>query len=161
MIPLHWDCMQCCPLEDFIWSTSCCCYAPWLLLLSCYPLLHLALLCFPRKSSPLQPLTTHYLAFSLPSKSLILNLVYLYYFISSIYDFQSSSSPLSFLSNAIGLTQFGFFKGELYPISHNALIMDCFSRAHLYDMPRVTVSSFVSKIDREKINIVKYPSLFT
>ena len=57
---------------------------------------------------------------------------------------------MSILSNSTGLTQFGFFKRELYPISHNALIMDCFSRAHLYDMPRVTVSSFGSKIDREK-----------
>ena len=58
---------------------------------------------------------------------------------------------MSHLSNAIGLTQFGFFKRELCPISHNALIMDCFSKAHLYGMPRVTVSSFGSKIDREKI----------
>ena len=49
-----------------------------------------------------------------------------------------------------GLTQFGFLKRYLYPISHNALIMDCFSRAHLYDVPRVTVSSFISEIDREK-----------
>ena len=82
--------------------------------------------------------------------SLILNLVYLCYFRSSISDFWSCSSPLSRLANAIGLTQFGFFKRELYPISHNALIMDCFSRAHLYGVPCITVSSFGSKIDREK-----------
>ena len=41
-----------------------------------------------------------------------------------------------------------FFKRELYPISHTALIMDCFSRSHLYGVPRVTVSSFASKLDR-------------
>ena len=57
---------------------------------------------------------------------------------------------MSLLSNATGLTQFGFFKRELYPISHNALIMDCFSRVHLYGMPCVIVSSFGSEIDREK-----------
>ena len=142
--------MQFCPLEDFIGWTSCCCYAPWLMLFSCYPLLHLAWLCCPRNSSPLQPLTTHDLAFSLPSRSSILNLVYLCYFRSSISDFWSCSSPLSYLSNSIGLTEFGFFKRELYPISHTALIMDCFIKAHLYDMPRVTVSSFGSKIDRSK-----------
>ena len=138
------------PLEDFIWWTSCCCYAPWLLILSCYPLLHLSLLCFPRKSGPLQSLTTHDLAFSLPSRSSILNLVYLYYFRSPISNFNYYIIPLSHISNSTGLTQFGFFKGELYPISHNALIMDCFSRANLYDVPRVTVSSFGSEIDRNK-----------
>ena len=58
---------------------------------------------------------------------------------------------MSLLSNSTGLTQFGFFKRELCPISHNALIMDCFSRAHLYGMQRVAVSSFGSEIDREKI----------
>ena len=55
------------------------------------------------------------------------------------------------LSNATGLTQFGFFKRELYPISHNALIKYYFRRAHLYGVARVIVSSFVSEIDREKI----------
>ena len=29
--------------------------------------------------------------------------------------------------------------------------MDCFSRVNLYDVPRVTVSSFGFEIDREKI----------
>ena len=106
--------------------------------------------CCPRNSGPLQPLTTHVLDFSLPSRSSILNLVYLCYFRLPICDFHPYSSPLSLLSNATGLTQFGFFKGELYPISHTALIMDCFSRAHLYGMPRVIISSFASKIDRVK-----------
>ena len=58
------DCMQCCPLEDFIWWNSCSCYAPWMLLLSFYPFLHLAFLFCRRNSDPLQPLTTHDLAFS-------------------------------------------------------------------------------------------------
>ena len=89
-------------------------------------------------------------SFFLPSRSSILNLVYLCHFISSISDFWSCSSPLSLLSNAIGLTQFGFFKKELCLISHNSLIMDCFSRAHLYSVPCVTVSSFGSEIYREK-----------
>ena len=89
-------------------------------------------------------------SFLLPSRSSILNLVYLCYFRSSISDFQSYIIPLSHLSNAIVLTQFGFSKRELYPISHNALIMECFSRAHLYGMPRVTVSSFGSEINIEK-----------
>ena len=105
------------------------------------------LLCCHRNSGPLQPLTTHDLAFSLPSKSSILNLVYIFYFISSISNFRSCSSPLSHIFNAIGLTQFGFFKRELYPISHNALIMDCFSKENLYGVPRVPVSSFGSEID--------------
>ena len=130
--------------------TCCFCSAPWFLLFSCYSLLHLALLCFPRKSGPLQPLTTHDLAFSLPSRSSILNLVYLCYLRSPISDFRYCSSILSLLSNAMVLTQFGFFKRELYPISHNALIMDCFSRANLYGVPRVTVSSFSSEIDRSQ-----------
>ena len=121
------------------------------MIFSFYPLLHLALLCCPRKSGPLQPLTTHDLAFSLPSRSSILNLVYLFYLRSPIFYFQSYSIPLSHISNAIGLIQFGFFKRELYPISHNALITDCFSGASLYDMPRVTVSSFRYEIDREKL----------
>ena len=121
--------MQCCPLEDFIWWNSCCCYARLLLLLSCYTLLHLALLCCCRKSGPLQPLTTHDLDFSC-----LLGARYWIWCIS-----------------VIGLTQFGFFNKYLCPISHNALIMDYFSRAHLYGVPRVIVSSFGSEIDREKI----------
>ena len=84
--------------------------------------------------------------------------MYLYYFRSLISNFRSCSIPLSLIFNSIGLTQFGFFKRELYPISHNALIKDCFSRAHLHGVPRVIVSSFVSKIDRVKI---KYCAIST
>ena len=87
-------------------------------------------------------------SFFLPSRSLILNLMYICYFRSPICYFRSCSSPLSLLSNAIGLNQFGFFKKYLYPISHNALIMDFFSRSHLYGIPHVIVSSFGFEIDR-------------
>ena len=83
----------------------------------------------PYKFWSLATLDNTWSSFFLPSRSLILNLVYLCYFRSSISNFWYCSSPLSFLSNAIGLTQFGFFKRELYPISHTALIMDCFSKA--------------------------------
>ena len=48
------------------------------------------------------------------------------------------------------MTQFGFFKRDLCPISHNALIMDCFSKANLYDIPHITISSFGYEIDRKK-----------
>ena len=67
---------------------------------------------------------------------------------------------MSHLSNAIGMIQFGFFKGELYPISHNSLIMDCFSRVNLYGMAHVTVSSFGFEIDREKIIYYEISSTF-
>ena len=79
--------------------------------------------------------------------------MYLCYFKSPICDFWSCSSPLSLLSNATGPTQFGVFKWQLCPISHNDLIMDGFSRAKLYDVSRVTVSSFNSKIDIKKTTV--------
>ena len=50
------------------------------------------------------------------------------------------------LLNSTGLTGFGFSKTKVSPISHNDLIMDWFSRVNLYDLPRVTVSSFTSEI---------------
>ena len=54
------------------------------------------------------------------------------------------------LLKAIGLTWVGFSKTKLCPISHNDLIMDWFSRANLYNFPRVTVSSFASEIDSQE-----------
>ena len=83
-------------------------------------------------------------------RSSILKLYYLCYFKFSISEIQHWSSPLNFLLNATGLTWFGFSKTNLCPISHNDLILDWFSRANLYDLPRVTVLSFVSKIDSEE-----------
>ena len=54
------------------------------------------------------------------------------------------------LSNATSMTLFGFFKTNWGTISYDDLIMDWFSRANLYDLPRVTVYSFGSEIDRPK-----------
>ena len=42
---------------------------------------------------------------------------------------------------------------KLCPISHNDLIMDWFSRANLYDLPHVTVSSFGSEIDSQETKV--------
>ena len=97
-------------------------------------------------------------SFFLPSRSSILNLVYLCYFKSPICDFRSYSSPPSLLSNATVLTQFEFFK--LFPTSHNGLIMDWFSRANLYTVPRVTVSSFGFEIDIEQSTVCALSSTF-
>ena len=70
-------------------------------------------------------------SFFLPSRISILNLVYICYSSSPICAFRFSSSHLSILSNATGLTQFGLFKREICPISHNDLIMEWFSRTNL------------------------------
>ena len=91
--------------------------------------------------------------FFLLLRSLILKLNYLCVFQSLITEIWSWSSPLNPLSNATGLTWFGFFKTKLCPISHNNLIMDWFSRANLYDLPRVLVSSFGSEIYRQETTV--------
>ena len=88
--------------------------------------------------------------FFLLLRSLILKLMYLCNFGSPRFYLQCCSSPLKLLSNAIGLTWFGFFKPKLYPISHNDLIMDWFSRENLYSVPRVTVSSSGYEIDTQE-----------
>ena len=80
----------------------------------------------------------------------ILKLNYLCNWKSSIFEIQPCSSPLKLLSNATGLTWFGFYKTNLCPIYHNDLILDWFSRANLYDLPRVTVLLFVSEIDSQE-----------
>ena len=80
----------------------------------------------------------------------ILKLNYLCDFGSSIFEIRPCSSPMNIISNATGMTWFGFFKKKLCPIPHNDLIMDWFSRANLYELPRVTVLSFVSKIDSQE-----------
>ena len=114
----------------------------------------------PKKVWSFATLDNTWSSFFLPSMSLILNLVYICYFRSPICDFQSCSILLSPLSNAIGFSQFGFFKRELCPISHNALIMDCFSRVNLYGVPRVIVFSFGSEIDRAKTTVRALSSNF-
>ena len=146
--------MQCCPLEVFMWLSSCFCSAPWLLLF-CTLIVALFMLpsaapCFdflPYKFWSFVALENTWSSFFFPSRISILNLVYLYYFSSPICYFWFCSITLSLLSNATGLTQFGFFKGELCPISHNGLIMDWFSRENLYGVPCVIVSSFSFEID--------------
>ena len=77
--------------------------------------------------------------FFLILRSLMLKLMYLCNLRSPRFYLQYFSSPLNLLSNAIGLTWFGFFKAKLCPISHNGLIMDCFSRVNLYGLPHVTL----------------------
>ena len=61
---------------------------------------------FPYKFWSFAALDNTWSRFFLPSRSSILNLVYLCYFRSKISDFGSYSSPLSHPSNATGLTQF-------------------------------------------------------
>ena len=86
-------------------------------------------------------------------RSSILNFSYLYNFRSSISKLQPCSIPLKLLSNGTSLTWFWCSKTKLCPISHNDLILDWFSRANLYDLPRVTVSSFVSEIDSQETTV--------
>ena len=60
-------------------------------------------------------------------------------------EISSYGSPLSPLSNPIGLVKIGFFMKELYPISHDGLIIARFSRENLYEVPRVTIVTFGPK----------------
>jgi len=99
------------------------------------------------KTYAIRKKNTHLL---LAFRSSILKLNYLCIWKSSISEIQLCSRSLKLLSNATGLTWFGFSKTKLCPISHNDLILDWFSRANLYDLPRVTVLSFVSEIDSEE-----------
>ena len=55
------------------------------------------------------------------------------------------SSPLFPLSNATSLIQIGFSKKELCTISQDYLIIDFSRRAKLYEVPRVTVSTYGSE----------------
>ena len=93
-------------------------------------------------------------------RSSILKLDYLCDCGSSISEIQHWSSPLNYLLNATGLTWFGFSKTNLCPISHNDLILDWFSRANLYDLPRVTVLSFVSEIDSPETSVCVLATTF-
>ena len=98
--------------------------------------------------------------FFLILRSSILKLNYLYDFRSSITYIWHQVSPLNSLSNATGLTSFGFFKAKLCPISHNDPIMEWFSIVNLYDFPRVIVSSFVSEIDSQETTVCVIASTF-
>jgi hypothetical protein len=87
------------------------------------------------------------------SRSSILNLLYLCNFGSPRSEISSCGSPLSPLSNPTSLIKIGFFKKELCPISHDDLIIDWFSRANLYEVPRVTVSTFGPENDTQKTTV--------
>ena len=86
-------------------------------------------------------------------RSSILKLDYLCDYGSSISKIQHWIHPLNSLLNSTVLTWFGFSKTNLCPISHNDLIMDWFSIANLYGLPRVTVSSFASEIDSQETRV--------
>ena len=60
-------------------------------------------------------------------------------------EISSCDSPLSPLSNPASLINIGFSKEDLCQISHSDLIIDKFSKANLYDVPQVTVSTFGSE----------------
>ena len=98
--------------------------------------------------------------FFLLLRSSILKLDYICDCSTSIFDFWYQRIPMNYLSNAIGLTWFGLFKAKLCPIARNDLIMDWFNRANLYDLPRVTVSSFGSEIYRQETKIHVLPANF-
>ena len=91
--------------------------------------------------------------FFLILRSSILKMNYLCNFRYLIYEIWPWISPLNLLSNAIGMTRFGFLKSNLCPISYDDLIMDWFSRANLYELKRVTVSSFGFEIDRQETTV--------
>ena len=78
-------------------------------------------------------------------RSLILNLMYLCKLELSSSKIVICSSLLCPLSNATTLIPIGFSKKALCTISRSDLIVDWFSTTNLYEVPRVTVSTFDSK----------------
>ena len=94
-------------------------------------------------------------------RSSVLKLMYLCNFGSSISKIWSCSRPINFLLNATGLTWFGFLKAKLFPISHNDVIMDWFSRVNLYGVPCVIVSYFGFEIDTQELQCMYLRQLFT
>jgi len=97
----------------------------------------------------MQNLKTLHTFFSL-CRSSILNLLYLYNFRSPRSEISSCGSPLSPLSNPRSLIKIGFSKEDLCQISHDDLIIEWFSRANLYEVPRVTISTWGPKTDTKK-----------
>jgi len=86
-------------------------------------------------------------------RSSILNLLYLYNFGYPGSEIASYCIPKSLLYNSTSLTNIGFFKKKLCPISHNDLIIDWFSRANLYGVPSVIILTFGSKHNTSKTTI--------
>ena len=143
---------SCVELFVFVLHLDCC---------SCHATLFCTLIFFASlESLVLAALDNTWSRFFFPSRISILNLVYLCYFNSQICDFWFYSITLILLSNSIGLIQFRFFKGELYPISHNDLIMHWFSRANLCGVPLVIVYSFGSKNNRAKTKLCALSATF-
>ena len=69
-----------------------------------------------------------------------------------LYNFGSPRSEISFYGNLLShlsdpkcMINIGVFKKELGQISHDDLIIDWFSRANLYEVPRVTITTFGPK----------------
>ena len=91
--------------------------------------------------------------FFLPSRSSILNPLYLSNFRSPGPEILSRGSPLSPISNTMGMIYIGFLKKELCLVSHNDLIIHYFSRAKLYDVPCVTVVIFGPKNDTQQTTV--------
>ena len=91
--------------------------------------------------------------FFLPSRSSILNILYLCNYGSPGSSISSCVIPLSPISNPMGLINIGLFKKGLCPVSHDDLIIDWFSRANLYDVTRVTVSTIGYGTDTQQTTV--------
>ena len=84
---------------------------------------------------------------------MILNLLYLCNFGSPGSEIDSYDKLLSNLSNPVILIKIGFSNEDLCQISHHDLSIDLFSRANLYDVPRVTVSTLGSENGTQKTKV--------
>ena len=83
----------------------------------------------------------------------ILNLLYLYNFGSPRSEIATYSIPVHPLSNATSLIEIVFSKKQLCPISQDDLLIYFFHRANLYEVPRVTVSTFRPENNKKKSTI--------
>jgi len=86
-------------------------------------------------------------------KSLILKRLWICNFRSPISEIWFGSNPLSPLSNPEILIKIGFYKEALCQISHDDLIIDWFSRANLYEVSRVTVSTLGPETNIQKTTV--------
>lgn len=102
----------------------------------------------------MQKFKKNYTPFFSLCRSLILNLMYFYHFGSPRSEI--SSNPLSNISNSASLIKIGFSNEELCQFSQDDLIIDLFSRANLYDMPWVNVSTlgFENGTQKTKVHAI-------
>jgi len=70
-----------------------------------------------------------------------------------MYEIAIYGIPARPISNGTILIEIGFSKKELCPISEDDLIIYLFSRANLYEVPRVTVSTFRPENDTKTTTI--------